>query len=92
MALMRGRLLAGALFVGLLFGEPATVPSTGGGEVSGGNGGGKVTFGPRHYARLESADWDRTDPLVFDTQIQNEDDEEAVIVAVLAEAVMRYYT
>lgn len=94
MALLRGRLLAGALFVGLLFGEPATVPSTGGGEVSGGGGGGggRVTFG-KPYPGYDRQGFDPREQLVVDVALElQEADEETIIAMVMAEAVMRYYT
>ena len=89
---MRGRLLAGALFVGLLFGEPATVPSAGGGGVSGGSGGGRVTFG-KPYPGYDRQGFDPREQLVVDVALElQEADEETIIAMVMAEAVMRYYT
>lgn len=92
MALLRGRLLAGALFVGLLFGEPATVPPAGGGGVSGGGGGGRVTFG-KPYPGYDRQGFDPREQLVVDVALElQEADEETIIAMVMAEAVMRYYT
>lgn len=92
MALLRGRLLAGALFAGLLFGEPTTIPSSGGGEVSGGSGGGRVTFG-KPYPGYDRQGFDPREQLVVDVAAElQESDEETIIAMVMAEAVMRYYT
>ncbi len=92
MALLRGRLLAGALFVGLLFGESTTNPPSGGGEVSGGSGGGRVTFG-KPYPGYDRQGFDPQEQLVVDVAVElQESDEETIIAMVMAEAVMRYYT
>jgi len=77
------RTFAALAFGALTLHGIATTPASGVGEISGGTGG----FGPRHYARQEPEGWERVDAAVFDTWAQHEDDEEAVIIAVLAEAV-----
>lgn len=85
------RTFAALTFAALTLHGGDVIAPPSGGDSSSSSGGDKVTFGQRHYARQESAEWERTDPTVFDTVLQNEEDEEAIIVAVLAEAVRIYY-
>lgn len=75
-----------------LHGVETVTPPSGGGEVSGGSGGGRVTFG-KPYPGYDRQGFDPREQLVVDVALElQEADEETIIAMVMAEAVMRYYT